>query len=409
VVAGQGQHSRRRNRVGAARGARGVGRRGALILVGTVVLLGAAYGVAAGVVGPGLLLSGGQTSQVSCAGRRLAVENRTSTGLELRCIPAHTGQGRWGGHGDPADQADPSSATSDPSTTDPTDPDPSTTTTTTGPSPTSPAPAGSWWSPPLGNQPWQWEIDHPLDLTNASDMGTGVDTYTGAPAPDPVIYDIDGIENPKSTVTALHQLGDHVICYLEVGTAGDYYSAADEGVATTYYDQLKAAGDLGDQLSGYPEYFVNIASPTTVSIIESMIDQQCAAKGFDAVETDLDETYSGSDGTTGFTETKATEEQYMTTLANYMHSLGLGWIIKNPDDTGDSYAADMEPLADGVLTEQCNQYNTCGLLSSYQGHKAVFNAEYDLAPSAFCPADNAADFNGAQFNVNLFGGRVPCR
>ncbi len=68
-----------------------------------------------------------------------------------------------------------------------------------------------------------------------------------------------------------------------------------------------------------------------------MIDQQCAAKGFDAVETDLDETYSGSDGTTGFALTKAIEEQYMTTLANYMHGLGLGWIIKNPDDTGDSY------------------------------------------------------------------------
>ena len=55
----------------------------------TVVLLGAAYGVAAGVVGPGLLLSGGQTSQVSCSGQRLAVENRTKTGLELRCLPTH--------------------------------------------------------------------------------------------------------------------------------------------------------------------------------------------------------------------------------------------------------------------------------------------------------------------------------
>ena len=53
----------------------------------------------------------------------------------------------------------------------------------------------------------------------------------------------------------------------------------------------------------------------------------------------------------------------MTTLADYMHGLGLGWWIKNPDDTGDSYAADMEPLADAVLTEQCNQYKSCGLLS----------------------------------------------
>ena len=103
-------------------------------------------------------------------------------------------------------------------------------------------------------------------------------------------------------------------------------------------------------MSGYPEYFLNIGSPTTVSIIESMIDQQCAAKGFDAVETDLDETYSGGDGTTGFTETKATEEQYMTTLANYMHSLGLGWIIKNPDDTGDSYATDTSRTASSIST-----------------------------------------------------------
>jgi len=73
-----------------------------------------------------------------------------------------------------------------------------------------------------------------------------------------------------------------------------------------------------------------------------MINQQCAAKGFDAVETDLDETYAGGDGTTGFTLTEADEVTYMTTLANYMHRDGLAWIIKNPDDTGDNYAATME-------------------------------------------------------------------
>ncbi len=244
--------------------------------------------------------------------------------------------------------------------------------------------------PPLGNQPWQWEIDHPLNLASPSDMGTDVTLPDGQPAPDPVVYDIDGIENPKSTVTALHAMGDHVICYIEVGTAGDYYTAADEGTSTTYFAQLQAAGAFGNKLSGYPEYFLNIASPTTVSIIESMIRQQCADKGFDAVETDLDETYSGSDGSTGFDLTKAGEEQYVTTLADYMHSLGLGWIIKNPDDTADSFAADMEPLADGVLTEQCNQYSTCIYLASYEGHKAIFNAEYAPETTAeFCTADNA--------------------
>ncbi len=73
-----------------------------------------------------------------------------------------------------------------------------------------------------------------------------------------------------------------------------------------------------------------------------------------------------------------------------MHGLGLGWWIKNPDDTGDSYATDMYPLADAVLTEQCNQYGTCRRLSTYVHHKAVFNAEYTLKTSQFCASRRRA-------------------
>ena len=257
--------------------------------------------------------------------------------------------------------------------------------------------------------PWQWEIDHPLDLSSATDMGTNDTLPDGSAAPAPVVYDIDGIENSAATVAALHAKGDHVICYIEVGTAGNYYSAADEGIATTYYAQYQAAGVFGNKLPGYPEYFLNINSPATVSITEAMINQQCAAKGFDAVETDLDETYSGVDGSTGFSLSEADEVAYMTTLANYMHRDGLAWIIKNPDDTGDNYAATMEPLADGVLTEQCNQYGTCSALSSYFGHKAIFNAEYNIPTSQFCANDDSLGINGVYFPVDLNGPRSPCQ
>jgi hypothetical protein len=163
---------------------------------------------------------------------------------------------------------------------------------------------------------------------------------------------------------------------------------------------------MGKKVAGYPEYYLDIQSSSTVSIVESIISQQCAAKGFDAVETDIDEEYTDN---TGFALTKAIEEQYMTTLADYMHGLGLGWWIKNPDDTGDSYASDMFPLADAVLTEQCNQYSSCGLLSAYTGHKAVFNAEYHLKTSSFCPKDDERGFNGARFNLGLTGIRKPCQ
>jgi hypothetical protein len=268
------------------------------------------------------------------------------------------------------------------------------------------ADAATWWVPPLGNQPWQWELSHPLRLSNARDMGTNDKLPDGQFAPAPVIFDIDGIINPASTIATLHAKGKHVVCYIEVGAAGNYYSAADESISATYYDQLRSAGEFGKKVAGYPEYYLNVQSPKTVSIIESMITKQCADKGFDAVETDIDEEYADS---SGFPLTKAIEENYMTTLANYMHSLGLGWWIKNPDDTGDSYATDMYPLVDAVLTEQCNQYSSCGLLSGYVGHMAVFNAEYRLKPSKFCPKDDARGFNGAKFNLGLTGIRKPCQ
>jgi hypothetical protein len=69
----------------------------------------------------------------------------------------------------------------------------------------------------------------------------------------------------------------------------------------------------------------------------------------------------------------------------------------------------MEPLADAVLTEQCNQYKTCSLLSSYFGRKAVFNAEYHVKPAKFCTNDDALGINGAEFNLDLTGVRKPCQ
>jgi hypothetical protein len=262
-----------------------------------------------------------------------------------------------------------------------------------------------WWVPSLGSQPWQWELSKPLDLSKPKTMGTNGKLPDGSPAPAPVIYDIDGIINPASTVSALHALGKRVVCYVEVGAIGNYYSTTDEGIATSYYDQLVAAGVVGSSVPGWPERYIDIRSPATVAIIESMIHDQCAAKGFDAVETDIDESYHSANG---FGLTQADEEQFMTTLAGYMHGHGLGWWIKNPDDTGDNYAADMQPLADAVLTEQCNQYSSCNLLNSYFGAKAVFNAEYHVRPKAFCAHDAALGINGAQFNLNLTGVRKPC-
>ena len=244
-------------------------------------------------------------------------------------------------------------------------------------------------------------------------MGTGITAWNGdkPSTANPVIYDIDAIINPASTVSALHAKGLHAIAYLEVGSIGNYYGAADEGISTTYYSQLESAGDLGGNLPGWDEKFININNPSSLSIIESMIKQQAAAKGFDAVETDLDTTFDNNDGQTPWTITESTEVEYMTAIANYCHSLGLGWIAKNLDETGNTeFIAQLEPLAQGMISEQNRQYGTYIYFTPFLNHhKWIGDAEYTLPLSSFAPQDNATNVNGVLFQQNLDGSRDPAR
>ncbi len=302
-----------------------------------------------------------------------------------------------------------------PGSAPPTPPGPSTT-TSTGTAPSPPTTAGtttttttsstttttaastvqttSWWRPPVSVE-WQWEIDHPLNLSSASDMGTGVTSALGTPAPNPTVYDIDGFDNPETTIASLHAAGDHVICYIEVGAAENYRSD---------YSAFPS-DDLGAVMGGYPsERYLDINDPAVVKVIEARISM-CASKGFDAVEPDIDDSYTDA---TGFTITQSQNVAYDTTLAAYAHSLGLGWALKNGDDP--SFAAAMEPVADFALDEQCHQYDTCGSFSPFvAAGKAVLEVEYSLSPAQFCPAADAAGQDAMAMNVNLDGGRLPCR
>jgi len=283
-----------------------------------------------------------------------------------------------------------------------------------------PRPAAlAWWHPtstgPNSGIEFQWEIDHPLNVKSAADMGSGALNAAGKVASTPTVFDIDGIVNPASTVTALHSLGDKAICYIEIGSAGNYYSAADEGIPVTYYAQLKTAGDMGKKMQGYPEYYVNVNAASTVSIIESMIRQQCSAKGFDAVEPDIDDSYTDR---TNYTITETQNEAYDNALGAYAHSLGLAWGQKNGDNDP-AFSKALEPTADFLLDEECNFYQTCGIVTPpyVQAKKLVLNAEYtdDWGSSAakdlgkFCTADASGGIDGTLFTSALAGKHDPCQ
>ncbi len=250
------------------------------------------------------------------------------------------------------------------------------------------------WIPAL-DTPWQWELDHPLDVSNRGDMGTGVAAYQGRPAANPVMYDIDGFENSAATIASLHARGDRVVCYVETGALEKHRP-----------DESKfPASVLGKQVDGYPdERYLDIRSPAVVRAIEARI-AMCAGKGFDAVEPDIDDSYTDD---TGFPLTEGEEISFDTTIAAYAHDRGLSIALKNGDSF--SFAQAMRPMVDFVIDEQCFQYATCAAFANYpSAGRAVFEVEYDLPTARFCATANRMDFNAVRLDVALAGGRQPCR
>jgi hypothetical protein len=267
-------------------------------------------------------------------------------------------------------------------------------------SPTGGHVAAARWRPPAGRIAWQWELDHPLSLASAADLGTGDKTYLGRPAPPPTVYDIDGFDNPAATIRALHRRHAHVICYIEIGAAESYLP--------DYGRFPKSA--LGRRVPGYPaERYLGIGDPAVLPVIKARV-AMCARKGFDAIEPDIDDSYSDP---TGFRITEAENVAYNVKLAGYAHSLGLAWGLKNGDSPG--FAARMLPHVDFELDEQCFQYSTCDAFypSFARAHKAVLDVEYSdqggPRPRQYCPRAIREGFDAVEFDSALDGKvRVPC-
>jgi hypothetical protein len=212
------------------------------------------------------------------------------------------------------------------------------------------------------------------------------------------LYDVDGFENTSANVTALHNAGIKVVCYISAGTYENWRP-----------DAAQFPASLLGKGNGWPgEKWLDIrdvqkANSTLRSIMDSRLDM-CKQKGFDMVELDNVDGYSNK---TGFPLTAADQLFFNDTLANDAHARGLSVLQKNDVEQ----TASLLPYFDGALNEQCNQYSECSALSAYvSAGKPVFNAEYKLATGKFCAKDNTANFNGVRFSLNLDDSTFqPCR
>src|SRR6266576_526742 len=232
------------------------------------------------------------------------------------------------------------------------------------------------WQPAL-NTSWQWQLTTPVDQTVNAQM-----------------YDIDMFDNDVSVVASLHAQGRKVICYISAGTFENWRPDAASFPAVV----------KGNAVSGWPgETWLDIRRLDILGPIMTARLDLCQTKGFDGVEPDNIDGYTNG---TGFPLTAQDQINYNTFLANQAHARGLSVALKNDLDQVQA----LLPYFDWALNEQCLQYNECNTLVPFiTAGKAVFEVEYSLSTSQFCPQANALNFNAMQKDLNLDAFRIPCR
>ena len=227
----------------------------------------------------------------------------------------------------------------------------------------------AWWKPPP-RLSWYWQL-----------TGTVNNSYPAA------AYDIDGFDNSQREVATLHSAKKRVICYIDVGTWENWRP-----------DASKFPSLVLGKPNGWPgERWLDIRQLSVLEPIMTARFQMCNQKGFDAIEPD---NMDGWENATGFPISAQDQLRYDEWIAREAHSLGLAVLQKNDPEQ----ARQLQPYFDGVLDEQCNEYSECSSFEPYlSAGKPVLNAEYNLATSRFCAADNRAGIMGALYSVNLDG------
>lgn len=242
------------------------------------------------------------------------------------------------------------------------------------------APAGASaarWKPKPTTAPWQWQLQGKIT--------------TSVKAP---VYEVDGFDVSKKTVDELHAKGRKVICYLDVGSYESYRPDAKSFPASV----------KGKVYDGYPqERWLDIRQIDVIAPIMNKRFDLCKKKGFDAVEPD---NIAGYQNDTGFPLTGADQIRFNAYVAKAVHKRGMSVALKNDPDQ----VKQLLSQYDFAVVEECFQYNECKKFSPFiDAGKAVFEAEYESAPSEFCADANRLQFSSIRKGYDLFAKPwIPC-
>src|SRR6266705_3335584 len=194
--------------------------------------------------------------------------------------------------------------------------------------------------------------------------------------------------------------------------AADHAPASRVSLSTIWWQPTNSGPDNGPEWQWELDHPLSIGSATDMGIGATNAAGQVAAN---PTVFDIGDSYTDNNG---FGITEAQDAAYDNTLGTYAHSLGLAWGQKNGDQD-QAFAKMQEPVADFLLTEECNYYHTCATVTApyVAAHKLVLNAEYtdDWGTSRvqdlrkFCPADLSGGIDGVLFTSALSGQHHPCQ
>jgi hypothetical protein len=234
------------------------------------------------------------------------------------------------------------------------------------------ASAAPHWHPAPQTGGWQWQLQGKID--------------TGVAAS---VYDVDGFETPKATVTSLHRQGRKVICYLDVGSWESFRPDAGRFPKSV----------LGNRYAGFPnERWLDVSR---FGLFRAPLEARiamCARKGFDAVEPDNVAGWE-AENKTGFEISGADQIRFNGWIARQVHSRGMAVALKNDG----RQVTQLIGQFDFAIVEQCFQYEECDYYKPFvQQGKAVFETEYELEPAQFCPAAIELGFSSIRKSYDLF-------
>jgi len=215
-----------------------------------------------------------------------------------------------------------------------------------------PANAGTWWQPTPGTT-WQIQFSGALDTADYNVQA----------------FDVDMFDTSVQHVEDIHAKPAKAICYIDAGSWENWRPDASK-----YPKRV-----LGRALTGWAgERWLDIRRIGVIGPILGARADDCAAKGFDAVDFDNVDGYANN---TGFPLTAADQIRFNRFIANLAHNAGLAVGLKN--DLGQ--VRRLEPSFDFAVNEQCVQYKECGRLKPFvDAGKAVFNIEYRGNMTAIC-------------------------